>query len=258
MAARAMWKGVVTFGDVRVPVKLYSAVEDRNVHFRLLHAKDRAPVKQEMVNPETDERVPYERTRRAYVTEERDLVVFDRDELADLEPEPSREIRIVRFLRPAVIDHRWYRRPYYLGPDGGGQAWLALAKALERSGREGLARWVMRKQEYVSALRLHRGYPMLIALRHAEEVVSVESLERPGGAGLDKRELSMAMQLMEMLEAPFEPEAYHDEYRERVLELIATKAQGGKVKNLPVRRRRPSEDLGRALEASLKKERKRA
>lgn len=259
MAARAMWKGVVRFEDVRVPVKLYAAVEDRSVRFRLLHERDQAPVKQVMVNPETEEIVPSERIRRAWVTEERDMVLLRDDELAALEPEPSREIRVLAFLPPREIDHRWYLRPYYLGPDDGAtDAYLALAGALGRSGREGLARWTMRKKAYVGALRLQDGYPMLMALRHADEVVAVEDVETPPGPELDARELDMARKLIGMLAADFEPEAYHDEYRARVEELIETKSRGRTPRARRPQQPRAAADLTRALEASLKQGRKRA
>lgn len=256
MAARAMWKAVVTIGNTKVPIKLYSAVQDRDVHFRMLHAKDHAPVKQAMVNPETDEVVPREAVRRGYFTPEGDLVMLEDEELNALEPEPSREINLRYFLPPEVIDHRYYRRPYYLGPDGSNDKYAALIGALAKSGREGFAQWVMRKKAYIGALTLHGGYPMLIALRHAEEVVSVDAIETPSGNELDKRELDMARQLIDMLAADFEPQEYHDEYRERVLELIQTKSSGGKVARLRPARKAPSEDLSKALEASLQKERK--
>lgn len=258
MAARATWKGEICFGAERVPVKLYSAIEDRSVHFRLLHRKDRAPVRQTMINPDTERAVEQERTRRAYASDEGDLVLLGHDELAALEPEPSRDIEVIEFLPPQAIDHRWYSRPYYLGPDGDERQYAALAQALAHSGKEGLVRWVMRRKAYVGALRLHQGYPILIALRHAEQVVAVDDLEAPGGDALDARELDMAGQLIAMLEASFEPAAYHDDYRERVMALIEAKRRGESVKVTPIRRKPASKDLASALEASLKKERKRA
>ncbi|MCG7599070.1 Ku protein [Halomonas sp. McH1-25] len=258
MAARAMWKGVVRFGEVRVPVKLYSAVQDRSVHFRLLHGKDRSPVKQAMVNPQTDEAVPFSEARRAYRTDEGRLVCLEHAELEELEPEQTRDIEVISFLPPEEIDHRWYSRPYYLGPDGEEDEYFALIEALQRSGREGLARWVMRKKAYIGALRLHQGYPMLMSLRHDEEVVSLDTLNSPGGARLDDKELGMAQQLIGMLEAPFEPEQYHDEYRERVMSLIDAKQRGESVKVTPIRRPELSDDVTTALEASLKGGRKRA
>ncbi|HET6655409.1 MAG TPA: Ku protein, partial [Gammaproteobacteria bacterium] len=157
MSARAMWKGAICFADVRVPVKFYAAVADQDVHFRLLHAKDRVPVKQAMVKPDSGDVVPYAEARRAYVTEERDWVVLNDEDLAAVEPPESREVEILEFLPPRVIDHRWYLRPYYLGPDGADKAYSALIAGLANSGQEGLARWTMRKQEYVGALRLHEG-----------------------------------------------------------------------------------------------------
>lgn len=252
MSARAIFKAVVHIGDARVPVKLYSAVENRTVRFRLLHAKDHAPVRQAMVNPETDEVVPYDETRRAYVTAEGDVVTFEQDELDAIEPEATREIRLLATLPPEAIDHRRYDRPYYLGPDESEDAFAALVEALEATGDEALVRWVMRKKEYVGALRLHRGHPMLITLRHRGEVVDLGALQVPKGGDLDDKEAAMAEQLVGMLAESFDPGAYHDEYRERVLALIDAKRQGETVEAPPKRRQRRPADLARALEASLK------
>lgn len=258
MAARAMWKGVVTFADVRVPVKLYSAVEDRSVHFRLLHRKDQAPVRQAMVNPENDEVVPHENVRKAFVTADGDLVMLGKEELDAIEPEASRDIRITHFLPERAIDHRWYLRPYWLGPDGAAERYAAFVRALAGSDREGLAHWVMRKKEYAGALRLVEGYPVLITLRRAEQVVPAQELEAPGGPALVTKELDMARRLMDMMAADFDPADYRDEYRARVMKLIDRKASGGSVKKRKAPKRRPTSDLAAALEASLKEERKRA
>ncbi|WP_148863521.1 non-homologous end joining protein Ku [Marinobacter fonticola] len=256
MAARAIWKGTVRFKDIAVPVKLYSAVSDRNIHFRLLHGKDHQPVRQAMVNAESGDVVERDSMLRAYRTDEGDEVLLNPDELDELQPEASRDIEIVRFYPPKVIDHRWYDRPYYLGPDGDDEAYAALGEALSKADREGLARWVMRKKEYVGALQLYEGYPMLMTLRYADRVISADQLKAPEGKTLDGRELDMAKELIGMLDASFEPDDYHDEYRERVLEMIERKRKGGKVKKPPARKKEPSEDLSSALEASLKRMKK--
>ncbi|HEX7005284.1 MAG TPA: Ku protein [Trueperaceae bacterium] len=258
MAARAMWKGVIGLGEEKIPVKLYSAIEDTNVHFRLLHEKDEVPVKQELINSQTEEVVPFERARRAFITDEGDMVIFEPEELDELEPEASRDIEVLGFLPPEEIDHRWYLRPYYLGPDGSEEAYFALIQAMETSGLEGLVRWTMRNKQYVGALRLHDGYPMLVTLRYDAQVVPIESLEAPAGPDLDEKELAMAGQLIGMLAADFEPEQYHDEYRQRVMEMVETKAKGGKVKTRKRRKEARYEDLSGALRASLEKERIRA
>jgi DNA end-binding protein Ku len=251
MAARAIWKGVVHFEGVRVPVKLYSAVEDRNVRFKLLERKSKAPIAQQLVHPETDAVVPYEATRRGFVTEGDELVVLGPDDLARLEPQPSRDILVRQFVPPAAIDHRWYDRPYYLGPDGDHAGYVALARALDETGLEGVAQWTMRKKAYVGALRVYRGYPVLVTLRNVEEVVPLEGVERPPDKPLDDRQLAMARQLLGMLEAPFEPEEYRDQYRDRVLALIESKRQGEEPPAPKPAKKRRAFDLDRALERSL-------
>jgi DNA end-binding protein Ku len=251
MAARAMWKGVVRMGDVATPVKLYAAVEDRSVRFRLLERRSQMPVSQKLVDPEAGEVVPYEATRRGFVTDDDELVLLDPDELESLEPEASRDIDVVQFVPPETIDHRWYVRPYYLGPDGDLPRYTALAAALAAVGLEGVAHWTMRNKAYVGALRLHRGYPVLVTLRSVEEVVPVERVERPAWKPLDDRQLKMARQLLEMLAAPFEADGYRDAYRGRVEELIAAKREGKRTKPPKKRTKRPVRDLDQALERSL-------
>jgi DNA end-binding protein Ku len=259
MAARAMWKGVLLCNAVRVPVKLYAAVEDQAIRFRMLSRDDQRPVRQAMVHPDTGAIVPHEEVRRAYVTEEGDRVLLGAEELKALEPPESRDIEVLAFVPPDQLDHRWYDRPYFLGPDGSSADYNALAAAMDAVGLEGVARWVMRGRQYVGALRLHQGYPVLIALRHAGEVIPAESLREPGGPPLDKKELEMARQLVGLLSAEFDPAAYHDEYRHRVAELVAAKAKGGRrLRLVKPRRKAPTEVLSRALRASLHAARKSA
>jgi DNA end-binding protein Ku len=249
--ARATWKGVIGLGDVEVPVKLYSAVEDRGVHFRLLHEPDLVPVEQKMVHPGTNRPVPYEDTRRGVETPE-GLVILDEEELAEIEPEPSREIRVHRFVPPAAIDPRWYLRPYWLGPDESAPDYAALAAAMEKAGREGVATWVMRDREYRGALRAREGRLMLVTLRSPSEVISAESLGVPGGRELAGPERGMALQLVEALSAEFNASEWRDEYRERVLELVEAKRSGKVVAFRPARTREPADSLEGALAASLK------
>lgn len=252
MSARATWKGVIEFGSVSVPVKLYSAIEDKGVSFRLLSRDDGEPVRQALVNPKTKEVVEYAQSQRGYVTDEGELVTLDDEELEDLEPEASRTIEIARFVPPDAIESRWYLRPYYLGPDGDDDAYFTLAAALGRTELEGVAHWVMRDKEYSGALRLHRGYPMLVTLRNAEEILPLEELEAPGKGELDEKQLKMARQLIEMLAADFDPERYVDDYRVSVLELVEKKKSGATVEAPKARRRKPTSDLTAALEKSLK------
>lgn len=256
MAARAIWKGRIVFGDVEVPVKLYSAVQDRSVHFRLLHEKDLQPVKQQMVHPETGRVIDYDDVRRAYQTEDGDLILLDEEELDELEPEASRTIEIMRFVESGAVTHQWYDRPYYLGPDASDDAYFALAEALRRQDQEGIARWVMRKKDYVGALRVEGDHLMLMTLRHAGEVVPAAALNAPAGRALDKREADMAAQLVSALEGELDMDRFRDEYRDRVLELVEAKAEGKVVKFPKPPKKQTDRSLADMLERSLGEARK--
>ncbi len=262
MAARAIWKGVLRFGGVELPVKLYSAVEDRKIHFRLLDPETKRPIRQRMVDPESEEEVPREEIRKGYEVEPGRFVVLDEEELEVLRPEPSRDIELTRFVERGAIHPQWYDRPYFLGPDpsggstGGGSAgdYFALAAALDRTGREGVARWVMRNKGYAGALRSDGDYLMLITLRAAGEVISARDLEAPSGPPLEDRELRLAERLVEEYEEEdLDLAAFRDEYRDKVRELVAAKAEGKgvKLRKLRPRKEKPEESLADALEKSL-------
>ncbi len=257
MAARSIWKGVIGLGDLSVPVKFYAAVEEKRVHFRLLHEKDHTPVKQEMVNPESGAVVPSEEIRHGYETDDGRMIILTDRELESLEPEPSRDIEILAFLPDSAVDHRWYDRPYFLGPDDAPESYSALAAALDSGGTVGLARWTMRNKEYFGVLRLQGGYPVMITLRYEEEVVTLSELEIPTGREVNRKELAMAEQLVDAMADSFDLSAYRDEYRERVMELIAAKAEGKVVELRKAVPKKAGGDLKKALQASLKAARER-
>lgn len=255
--ARAMWKGVLQIGGEEVPVKLYAAVQDRDVHFRMLQRRTQAPVAQRMVDPEEQEPVETEEIQKGYETEPGVFVLVDEAELAALEPEPSRDVEIERFVPRAAVPHAYFDRPYYLGPDGDEEAYFALAKALAKQDRVGIASWVMRKKEYAGALLAHGDHLMLLTLRHAGEVVDAKALPRPGGRKPEAREIAMARQLVSALEAEFDLAAFHDEYRKRVEELVRTKAEGGTIEVKKFERKPSKESLGDLLKASVKQAKER-
>jgi len=248
-----MWRSTIRFGSVSVPVKLYAAVAEHGVHFHLLHAKDRVRVEQRLVNPKTGEAVAPEDTRRGYPVARDEYVVLEADEVAALAPEKSREIEITRFVPRDALAPAWYERPYHLGPDGDAGSYLALAEALAKRERIGIARWVLRGRHHVGALRPRDGGLVLIELRKREEVVSAEELAPPEVRAPDTRELELAEQLVGALTGDFEPERFREEYQDRVRALVEAKARGRKPKLAPLPvRRRGTATLGSALERSLK------
>jgi len=179
-------------------------------------------------------------------------VILGDEGLGKIEPAASTGIEVEHFVPEGQIAHQFYDRPYYLGPDGDTKGYFAFAEAISRSGREGLARWVMRKKEYVGALRSRDGYLLLITLRHAEEVLSARELPAPAGKAPDAREIKMAEQLVATLQDEFRAEDYTDDYRERVLNYIEAKAKGRKPKLQAIPKRNEPASLADVLAASLK------
>lgn len=220
MAARAIWKGELKIGSTKIPVKLYSAVNDRAVRFHILDDRHRTRVKQHMVDPDSNEEVSNEEIQKGYEIEPGKFVIITEEDLKSLEPKPSREIEIMEFVPPEKISQQWYERPYYLGPDSDVKAYFALAEALNKRDHEGIAHWVMRNRPYVGALRSQGDYLFLFTLRNANEVISARDLPKPAGREPSQKEVNMARHLVSLLEGEFNPSDYKEEYRERVMQFI--------------------------------------
>lgn len=250
MTARAIWKGELKLDSTRVPVKLYAAVKDQTVRFHILDEKSKTRVKQHMVAPGGKE-VTSEEIRKGFEVEPGTFVILEKEELARLEPKESHEIEITQFVPPAEIPPEYYERPYYLGPDGDQTAYFALAEALKNKEKEGVARWVMRKQPYVGALRAEDDHLVLFTLRHAEEVLSAKDLPHPAGRAPDKKELTMAKQLVEMLKGEFDPRDFQNAYRDRVIEFVEQKGKGLKPKLHLVKTKRKTTSLEKVLSKSI-------
>jgi DNA end-binding protein Ku len=248
---RAMWKASLELGKLRIPVKLYGGVEERKVHFRLLHAKDRVPVVQRMVDPATDREIPPDEIRRGIELEPGVFVVIEPDEQEQAQPEPSRAIEVRQILPRGALDIAWFERPYFLGPDGSNADYFALAKVLGDSDRIGIARWVMRGKQYFGALEPRDEHLALIAMRTADEVVTPEALARPTGPKISASERDLGEQLVAALEGRFDPGELRDDYRERVEKLIAAKRRGKRYAVKEAALPRGGGDLGAALRRSL-------
>ena len=249
--ARAIWKGELTLGKQQLGVKFYSAVEDRTVHFHLLHEKDRAPVEQHIVRKDTGKEVEKEDMRKAFALDRNAAVILQPEELEELIPTESRAIEICRFVAPPVLGDQWFDRPYYLGPDDDASGYFALAHALERKNVIGIARWVMRKKRYVGALTSYDGYLTMTTLRRADQVLSFSGVEPAKTVAPQSNELKLAQQLVSSIEADFDPSLWRNEYRERLCKLIEAKARGEKIKPLRRRTPAPQANLAESLKASL-------
>ena len=253
--ARAIWSGSVSFGLVNVPVKLYTAVSPKDVRFNQLEEGTGARIRQKRVSAETGEEVPYERIVKGYEISPDRYVVVTPEELEALDPKATRSIEIQDFVDLDQIDPVHYERPYYLVPErGAAKAYALLLQAMKDSNKVAIARMVLRTKQYLAAIRPMGDVLCLETLLYHDEVVPTEDLEGlpDSEVEISERELKMARQLIESLSTDFEPEKYHDEYRERVLDLIERKAEGQEIVTQPAAEE-PTQavDLMAALEASL-------
>ena len=253
---RAIWSGAISFGLVNVPVKLYSAVSRKTVRFHQLHDETGSRIQQRRVDPTTGEEVPYENVVKGYELSPERYVVITPEELESLDPVKTRSIDITDFVALEEIDPIYFDHPYYLAPASGGEkAYELLRQAMEGSGRVAIGRVVIRSKESLVAIRASGPALTMETMLFPDEVVDPESLdELPAEkAKATKRELEMAQQLIDSLSGEFDPGKYRDEYRERVLELIESKAQGKEIAVQPAPEA-PEKvpDLMAALEASIK------
>ncbi|HEX4692655.1 MAG TPA: Ku protein [Solirubrobacteraceae bacterium] len=253
---RSIWSGAISFGLVNVPVKLYSAVSRKTVRFHQLNGKTGTRIQQKRVDPSTGDEVSFEDIVKGYELTKESYVVVTPDELDALDPERTRTIDIEDFVDQAEIDPVYYDHPYYLAPDkGAGKAYRLLLDAMRESEKVAIARVVLRSKEQLVAIRPAGNALMMETMVFHDEVVApdtIEELPEEADAKTSDRELKMAQQLIDSLSSEFEPERYHDEYREKVLDLIERKAQGEEIATQP-EAPEPARvpDLMAALEASL-------
>ena len=254
---RAIWTGAISFGMVTVPVKLYSAINRKTVRFHQLSGKTGVRIAQRRVDPQSGEEVPYEDIVKGYEIAPDRYVVIEPGELEALEPKKTKTIEIEDFVELSQIDPVFYDHPYYLAPGpGGAKPYRLLLEAMRETGKVAIARVVIRSKEQLVALRPMGDVLGMATMIFADEVLPPDRLDEIAEAQdvkATKRELDIAKQLVESLAGDFEPDAYHDAYREQVLEMIERKAQGEEiaVQPEPEEIAAPAPDLMGALKASL-------
>jgi DNA end-binding protein Ku len=254
---RAIWSGTIGFGLVAVPVKLYSALNRKNVRFHQLSGKDGVRVAQKRIDPRSGEEVPYEQIVKGYEIAPDRYVVIEPGELESLQPKKSRTIEIEDFVELTEIDPIFYEHPYYLAPaPGGAKPYRLLLEAMRDTGRVAVARVVMRSKEQLVAIRPMGDVLEMATMLFGDEILPPEQLGETAEVAevkTTKRELDVAKQLVDSLAGAFDPDSYRDTYREEVLALIERKAQGEEIAVQPAAEEdtAPVPDLMSALKASL-------
>jgi len=226
---RSIWKGSIAFGLVSIPVELHTAVRDHRPKFRMLHARDKSPVRYERVCQREGKPVAWEDLVKGFEYEKGQFVVLTKEDLKTAALSKDRAIDIMDFVKSDEIDDRYFETPYYLTPQkGSNHAYALLRDALTESGRVGIAKIIIREAQHLAALEVIDEALVLTLLRYADELVETTQLEFPSGEKVRKAELDMARMLIENLAAEWDPSKYTDEYRDNLMKLIKARIKGVK------------------------------
>ncbi len=231
---RAIWKGHISFGLVNVPVQLQSAEKRTDLQLHMLDSRNFARVRYERVNSETGAEVPWNEIVRGYEYSDGNYVTLSDEELKRAAPEATKAIEIEAFVEADQIDRLYYDKPYYLEPGkGGDKGYVLLREAMAEAGRVGIARVVIRTRQYVAALIPHEDLLLLELLRYPQELRSADDLDIPRGSakshGVTAQELKVAKTLVESMAASWDPESFHDEYREALMTWVEKKVKSGEI-----------------------------
>jgi DNA end-binding protein Ku len=256
--ARAIWSGAISFGLINVPVRMYSAIDEQDLHFHYLHRTDNSRIGYEKVCKKEGKPVPDDEIVRAYRVSERKYVHLEDEDFEAAEGRKHRMFELSDFVPYEEIDPIYFERTYYLGPDTGAEkVYTLLVKAMERSGLAGIGTYVMRNKQQLGCLRVREGVITLEKMYFEDEIrphddVPVERVR------VGKRELEMAGELIDRFSGSFDIGKYRDEYREALLDVIESKRKGKAVEVDRAAEPEEAPDLMEALKASLAERRSKA
>jgi DNA end-binding protein Ku len=256
--ARPLWSGSLSFGLVNVPVEIYTAVRDLDMHFRQLHEKDGAPIEVQRWCSKEDVQVPYEEITHSYELDDGKQVIIDDDELEAIEPRRTRTIEIEQFVDLSDVDPIYFDHPYFLVPsssdDGAARAYRLLVDVMAKTDRAALGRFVMRAKEYLAIVRVRDGVLTLTTMVFASAVRPTKDVEAATQKAHKptRKQLDAAVAVIEELSTEWDPTRYKDRYRARLKRVVDRKRKGQTIK-APEPPQEPEEapDLMAALEQTL-------
>lgn len=249
--ARSIWNGLITFGMVSIPVKLFVATESKDVSFNQLHAECHGRLKQLRWCPVCEREVAWGEIVRGYEYAKDQYVVLADEDFERLPLPSQRVIELSAFVRAEEIDPVYYEKSYYLEPDQAGvKPYTLLMRALREKGLTAVAKIALRNKERLCALRPLDGTLMLETLYYPDELRVQRGVEL-ADIQVSERELEMAYQLIDLLSEPFDPAKYRDEYRAALMEIIEAKLAGQEVVEAPAPAEAKVTDLMAALQASV-------
>jgi DNA end-binding protein Ku len=227
---RAIWSGSISFGLVGIPVKAVPAQSPKDIRFELLHGPCQSKTKSSRYCPKCEREVADDEMVRGFQYAKGQYVIISPEEIEALGTPAKRTIQILDFVEMSEVDAIYYEKPYFLQPSEGGERTYALLhRAMTDSGKVGIGKVALREREHMALIRpLGHGLVMEI-LAFPDEVRKIEDAVPPMDVKIDERELQMAHMLIQTMTSEFDPDKYHDEYRERLTRMIEEKVEGGTV-----------------------------
>jgi DNA end-binding protein Ku len=251
--AAIVWKGYISFGLVAIPVRLYAAGRAESVHFRMLHSKDLSRVKEVWYCADEDKPIDKSDIVKGYEVGKGEYVVVADEELRGIAPATAETMEILNFVDEAEVDPIYFERSYYVAPgEKVGKPYALFMKALQTTKFSAIAKMAMHNREHIVLIRCAEDQLILHTLFYQDELGEANKPEIPDSATTTKKELELATALVRQLAGEFQPEQYHDIYREKVEKLIEQKKKGQKITPEGKPRRAPVIDLMDALKKSLK------
>lgn len=256
---RAIWSGLISFGLINVPVKLYSATEEHAISFDLLHKTDLSPIRYARICKEDEKEIPYKDIVKGYEYQKGEYVVFDEEDFKKVNAKKTGTIEIVQFTKNEEIDSIYYEKPYLLEPDkGAAKAYALLREALAQSNTVAVVKFVFRHKESIGIIKPYGNVLILDQMRFASEIRQSKELDLPEKNLVDKKEIGMALQLIDSLTEKFKPEEFKDEYTHELRQALEAKVKGLPVskKGKAVPRSSKIHDITALLQESLDELRK--
>ncbi|HEX2920551.1 MAG TPA: Ku protein [Bacteroidales bacterium] len=251
---RSIWKGAVSFGLVNIPVKLYSATQQSSLNLEMVDRRDMGKVRFKRINENTGKEITMENIGKAYRFNG-DYILLEDEDFEAAAPEKSKIIEVNNFVREEEIETIYYENSYYVEPEKSGEkAYALLREAMTKSGKVGLAQFVMRTSATLSVLKPMKDTLVLSKIRFAEEIRSTEELKLPSGNMVKAEELKMAVALINQYTEAFNIDKFKDEYSAALMKVIEDRASGkkGKIRKLKITHT-TSDNLMDQLKASLSK-----
>jgi DNA end-binding protein Ku len=256
---KSIWNGAITFGLITIPVRLFSAVEEKNLRFHQLHAADNGRIRYKRTCEVCGEEVAWDQIVKGYEYEKDRYVIFTEEELERVPGDRVRAIDVVSFVPLGEIDPIYFARPYYIAPEPVGiKAYRLLERALAESGKVALAKVTLRDKEYLATLRAKDGVFVLETMHWPDEIREPSFEDLAKEVEIRPQELAMAKTLIENLTDDFDPTQFVDTYRERLEALARAKVEGREIAEAPVKEPTQILDLMEALKASVEATREKA